>query len=147
HTELVVGGQLVEHVDEFREGGGVERVAPLGAVEAQDLDPLVGASTLQSGHDRYPPRPMRRLVATSFTFLVFFLLTVGPALAATVGDHDGGQGTYGEANDKVVTNAGFIVIIFFPLLILLLSLLQNFLDKRKARRKKTLPARDWAGGW
>ena len=32
-------------------------------------------------------------------------------------------------------------------LILLLSLLQNALDKRKARRKRRLPARDWAGGW
>jgi hypothetical protein len=90
---------------------------------------------------------MRRLVVTSFTFLVFFALTVGPALAAEVGDHDGGQGTYGEADDKVVTNAGFIIIIFFPLVILLLSLLQNYLDKRKKRRKATLPASDWAGGW
>jgi len=60
---------------------------------------------------------------------------------------DGGQGTYGETDDKVVTNAGFIVIIFFPLLVLLLSLLQNALEKRKARRKRRLPARDWAGGW
>ena len=90
---------------------------------------------------------MRRLVATSFTFLVFFALTAGPALAAEVGDHDGGQGTYGEANDKVVTNAGFIIIIFFPLLILVLTLLQNHLDKRKQRRKKQLPAQHWAGGW
>jgi hypothetical protein len=90
---------------------------------------------------------MRRLVATSLTFLLFFALTAGPVLAAEVGDHDGGQGTYGEANDKVVTNAGFLVIIFFPLLILLLTLLQNFLEKRKYRRKQQLPARDWAGGW
>jgi hypothetical protein len=85
---------------------------------------------------------MRRLVATSISSLLLLALLAPAALA-----HDGGQGTYGEADDKVVTNAGFMVIIFFPLLILLLSLLQNALDKRKARRKKHLPARDWAGGW
>ena len=88
---------------------------------------------------------MRRLAASLSASLVLLAL-LAPAALARVG-HDGGQGTYGEANDKVVTNAGFIVIIFFPVLILLLSLLQNALDKRKARRKRRLPARDWAGGW
>ena len=88
---------------------------------------------------------MRRLVASLPASLVLLAL-LAPAALARVG-HDGGQGTYGEANDKVVTNAGFIVIIFFPVLILLLSLLQNALEKRKARRKRHLPARDWAGGW
>ena len=88
---------------------------------------------------------MRRLVASLFTAAVL-LAILAPAALARVG-HDGGQGTYGEANDKVVTNAGFIVIIFFPVLILLLSLLQAALERRKVRRKKHLPARDWAGGW
>ena len=86
---------------------------------------------------------MRRLVATSLSTLLFLMLFASVALAK----HDGGQGTYGEADDKVVTNAGFILIIFFPVLILLLSLLQAALDRRKTRRKKQLPARDWAGGW
>ena len=81
---------------------------------------------------------MRLVLAT----VVAFVLLAPAALA-----HDGGQGTYGETNDKVVTNAGFIVIIFFPVLILLLSLLQAALERRKVRRKKHLPARDWAGGW
>jgi hypothetical protein len=90
---------------------------------------------------------MRRLVASLFTTLVTLALLAPAALAQEVGHHDGGQGTYGEANDKVVTNAGFIVIIFFPVVILLLSLLQAALERRKARRKKALPARDWAGGW
>jgi hypothetical protein len=88
---------------------------------------------------------MRRLVA-SLPASLLLLALLAPAALARVG-HDAGQGTYGEANDKVVTNAGFIVIIFFPLLVLLLSLLQNALEKRKARRKRHLPARDWAGGW
>jgi hypothetical protein len=88
---------------------------------------------------------MRRLVATSFSVMLLLALAAPAALART--GHDGGQGTYGEANDKVVTNFGFAVIIFFPLLILLLSLLQAALEKRKARRKLHLPDRDWAGGW
>ena len=92
---------------------------------------------------------MRRLVATSFTLLVTFALIAPVALART--GHDGGQGTYGEADDKVVTNAGFIVIAFFPTLILLLSLLQWRLDKRrdarKAARKRRMASADWSGGW
>jgi len=36
---------------------------------------------------------------------------------------------------------------FFPLFVLVMSLLQWRLEKRKERRKKTLPPADWAGGW
>ena len=85
---------------------------------------------------------MRRLVATFASSLLLLALLAPVALA-----HDGGQGTYGEADDKVVTNAGFIIICFFPLFILVMSLLQWRLEKRKERRKKTLPPADWAGGW
>jgi hypothetical protein len=87
---------------------------------------------------------MRRLVATLSIWAVSLLLLAPAALAA---DH--GEGTYGPVSDKAVTNAGFIVIAFFPLLVLLLSLLQWRLDKRKERRKqlakKLRP--DWRGGW
>ena len=85
---------------------------------------------------------MRRLVVT-FASTVLLLALLAPVALA----HDGGQGTYGEADDKVVTNAGFIIIIFFPLFVLVMSLLQWRLEKRKERRKKTLPPADWAGGW
>ena len=78
-----------------------------------------------------------------------FLLTAAPALASE--GHDQGQGTYGPASDKVVTNVGFILIAGFPLLVLLLSLLQNALDKRKYRRLAAAKARraraDTRGGW
>jgi hypothetical protein len=73
------------------------------------------------------------------------------ALAPVALGHDGGEGTYGETNDKVVTNAGFILIAFFPLFIFAMSLLQHTLDRRKARRKagrKALAREDAArGGW
>ena len=78
----------------------------------------------------------------AFATVLAFVLIAPAALA-----HDGGQGAYGTADDKVVTKAGFIVIIFFPTFILVMSLLQWRLEKRKERRKKTLPPADWAGGW
>ena len=84
-----------------------------------------------------------RLLATT---TVLFALTAPAALA-----HDQGQGWYGETNDKVVTNAGFIVIAFFPLFILLASLLQWRLEKRKYARRKAVKSREssrrWQSGW
>ena len=78
-----------------------------------------------------------------------FLLTAAPALASE--GHDQGQGTYGPASDKVVTNVGFILIAGFPLLIMLLSLLQGGLERRKNRRLAAAKARraraDTRGGW
>ena len=87
------------------------------------------------------------MVRTALLTLSIFLLSAPLALAA-----DDGQGTYGPADDKVVTNAGFILIVFFPLFVLFASLLQGALDRRKARRKKIQKslAREqqyWRGGW
>ncbi len=86
---------------------------------------------------------MLRLLPTT---VALFLLAAPAALA-----HDQGQGWYGETTDKVVTNAGFILIAFFPLFILFASLLQWKLDKRKDARKKAVKARAasdrWQGGW
>ena len=65
--------------------------------------------------------------------------------------HDGGEGWWGETNDVVVTNVGFILIAFFPLFILFMSLLQGKLEKRKDERKAAVKARaaraDLRGGW
>lgn len=78
---------------------------------------------------------------------VALTLLLAPAAFA----HDGGQGWYGEVSDKVTTNAGFILIISFPLIIFLLSMLQRALDKRKEAHKKAMKARaanrQWQGGW
>jgi ABC-type nickel/cobalt efflux system permease component RcnA len=90
---------------------------------------------------------MKRLLAALPVALSALLLLAPAALA-----HDGGEGWYGETNDKVVTNAAFILIAFFPLFILVTSLIQWRLDKRKERRKqvhKELAGdeRVWRGGW
>jgi hypothetical protein len=90
---------------------------------------------------------MRRLALLAIQTAVSFALLAPLALA--VEDH--GEGLYGETDDKVVTNAGFIVIAAFPLLILFLSLLQWRLEKRKDARKQAEKLRsartDWRGGW
>ena len=79
---------------------------------------------------------------------LFFAVMAPVALA---GDHDGGEGLWGETNDQVVTYAGFILIVGFPILILILTLIQSRLEKRKDRRLAAAKARraraDVRGGW
>ena len=91
---------------------------------------------------------MRRLLIALPTALLSLALLAPHALADP---HDGGQGWVGEANDVIVTNAGFILIAFFPLFILVMSLLQWQLDKRKYARKAAANVRAtdevWKGGW
>ena len=89
------------------------------------------------------PDVLRRAPATLVLALTMLLVTAAPVLA-----HDGGEGLYGETNDRVVTNAGFILIIFFPLFIFVMSMVQWQLEKRKYRRKAAakVPA-DGEGGW
>ena len=89
---------------------------------------------------------MRRTFHLLALTAVLFALSAPVALAAE--GHDGGEGWYGETSDKVVTNAGFILIIFFPLFVLLVSLLQWRLEKRKDLRKAAAKRRaQTPGGW
>jgi len=89
---------------------------------------------------------MRRF-ATSFVTSIALLALAAPAALA----QNSGEGIYGETDDKVVTYAGFILIIFFPVLVLLLSLLQGRLEKRKKDRMKAAKASGgddrWKQGW
>jgi hypothetical protein len=89
---------------------------------------------------------MRRLLATLLASALL-LLALAPAALA----YNDGRGFYGATDDKVVTNAGFILILFFPLFVLAMSLLQWRLEKRKEARKaaQKVHASDarWRGGW
>jgi multisubunit Na+/H+ antiporter MnhB subunit len=87
------------------------------------------------------------------TRLIAVLIAVG-ALALIVAPTafaSAGQGWYGETDDKSVTNAMFITIAFFPVLITVFSLIQWRLDKRKHARmdakKQRASSADWRGGW
>ena len=66
-----------------------------------------------------PGSPLLLAIATA-------VLLAAPAFAA-----DGGEGLYGKADDKVITNFGFGLMIFFTLLVAGLSLGQHLLQKRK----------------
>ncbi len=92
---------------------------------------------------------MRRALP-SFLLTLALLAATAPVALAQNG-HDGGEGLYGETNDKVITNAGFFLIAFFPLFVFVMSLIQWRLDKRKERRKAAEKARraraDVRGGW
>ena len=105
------------------------------------------------GRDDQPPRTeirsgkMRRVKTSLFLWAVLVPLVLAPAAEAT----NDGRGFYGETDDKVVTNAGFIVIVFFPLFIFTMSMLQRHLDKRKEARQAAHKAHagnaQWRGGW
>ena len=93
---------------------------------------------------------IRSVLRTILLTAAFLALTAPVALAAEEG-HDGGEGWWGETNDKVITNAAFIIIAAIPTLVLILSLIQWRLDKRKDRRLAAAKARqsrsDLRGGW
>ncbi len=62
-----------------------------------------------------------------------------------------GEGWYGETSDKTITTAMFIVIAFFPTIIILFSVLQWRLDVRTHARlaaaRRRAASVDWRGGW
>ena len=63
---------------------------------------------------------MRRArIATALLTFVVVLLATAPAALADGVSH-GGEGWYGETTDTVITNAMFMVIIFFPTVILIM---------------------------
>ena len=93
---------------------------------------------------------MRRkagLLATVLLPALLALLAFAPGALAS----NDGRGFYGATNDKVVTNAGFIVIGFFVLFVLLMSMLQAHLERRKEARKAAAKAQSGnahlRGGW
>ena len=92
---------------------------------------------------------MRRALPSFLLSLALLAVTAPVALAQN--GQDGGEGLYGETSDKVITNAGFFLIAFFPLFVFVMSLLQWRLDKRKERRKAAEKGRraraDLRGGW
>jgi multisubunit Na+/H+ antiporter MnhB subunit len=92
---------------------------------------------------------MRRaqIIAALLTVAVASLAFAAPALATP----HSGEGWFGETNDVNITNAMFLTIIFFPTVILVLSLIQWRLEKRKHARMEAAKRRaanaDWRGGW
>jgi membrane protease YdiL (CAAX protease family) len=88
-----------------------------------------------------------RILSALIGFGVALLVLAPDALARATG----GQGWYGETTDRTITYAMFLVIIFFPTIIVLFSLLQWRLDRRKHARmdaaRRRAASADWRGGW
>ena len=92
---------------------------------------------------------MRRLrpLILVLTPLLALLVFADPALAVT----HGGEGLYGPSNDSAITNAMFLLIGFFPAVIIVLSIYQAWADNRRHKKFHAQRAREQAtqdrGGW
>ena len=88
-----------------------------------------------------------RLLAMLIPLALLAFLVLAPAASA----YNDGRGFYGATNDKVVTDAGFILVILFPAFIFVASMIQRRLERRKDARKaaqKALIANGHLrGGW
>jgi heme/copper-type cytochrome/quinol oxidase subunit 2 len=88
-----------------------------------------------------------RIILALLTVATIVLAFAAPALATS----HSGEGWYGETNDVVITNVMFMAIIFFPAVIVVFSVIQWRLDKRKHARmdaaKRRAANADWRGGW
>ena len=89
----------------------------------------------------------KRLVTVLLTSCSLLLVFASSAFAHA----GGGQGWYGETTDATITTAMFFVILFFPTVIIVFSLIQWRLDKRKHAKmdaaKQRAVSADWRGGW
>jgi hypothetical protein len=77
-------------------------------------------------------RRSARSLAFGAVSLAAFLGLASPALAAD------GVGLWGRTDDKVVTYWGFAVMVFFVLLVTVLSVIQIRLESRKERLRQEL---------
>ena len=89
---------------------------------------------------------MRRTTLITTTIVLALLVFAPEALA-----HDGGEGLWGETDDKVSAAVGGILIVFFPTVIFFASLIQGRLERRKDAHKAAAKARakssEWQRGW
>jgi uncharacterized BrkB/YihY/UPF0761 family membrane protein len=73
-----------------------------------------------------------RIALLASLALTAALLYAVPAIA-----HDNGEGLLGETDDRIITFFSLGVVVFFAVLVTVLSWLQSTLDKRKEQRKAT----------
>ena len=87
-----------------------------------------------------------RLIVALAVFAAALLVFAPAAFAGP-----SGAGFYGETDDKSVTNAMFITIAFFPVVITVFSVIMWRLDRRKHAKmdaeKRRAASADWRGGW
>ncbi len=72
----------------------------------------------------------RRITLAIFVNAALLLVLAASALA----DTDNGEGLAGETTDRTVTFFSLGVMVFFPLVALVFTLVEHWLEKRKERR-------------
>jgi putative copper export protein len=77
--------------------------------------------------------PRVKRTATALLSIVAMMMVVAPAAMA-----EGGVGLAGPTTDKTVTFFCFGVIVFFAALVIVMSLIQGKLEKRKDRRRSDI---------
>jgi fatty acid desaturase len=81
-------------------------------------------------------------------WVVAAMLLLAPSALATT---HSGQGIWGPTDDKQITYAMFIIIGLFPVLIIVFSVIQGWLDHRKHARmdaaRRRASSAEWKGGW
>lgn len=89
----------------------------------------------------------KRTVLLGLWIVAAMLIAAPSALAVT----HGGQGIWGPTSDKTITYAMFILIGLFPVIIIVFSLIQGWLEHRKHARidaaMKRAESDQWKGGW
>jgi uncharacterized membrane protein len=93
---------------------------------------------------------MERIRAVAIA-LAAFCVTMLAVTSTAVARAYGGEGWWGETSDKTITYAMYVVIVLFPTIIVLFSVIQWRLDRRKHARmaaaKRRAASLDWRGGW
>ncbi len=89
----------------------------------------------------------KRTVLLALWTAAAMLVAAPSALAIT----HGGEGIWGPTNDKTITYTMFIIIGLFPVIIIVFSLIQGWLEHRKHARidaaKRRASSAEWKGGW
>ncbi len=79
---------------------------------------------------------MRSRLARISLFAAAWLLVLAPAALAQEDDvTDNGEGLLGEVNDKIITFFSLGVVAFFTMVVILATLVQQRLERRKDEKK------------
>ncbi len=92
-----------------------------------------------------------RLRTSLLPKLLSLALIASLVLAPVAAADNNGRGFYGPTNEVAVTVTGLSLIVFFPLFVFVMSMIQGHLEKRKEARKAAHKAflgnGQWRGGW
>ena len=78
---------------------------------------------------------MRFRISLAAAFAFVWLVVLAPSALAQVEPHDNGEGFLGETDDRIVTFFSLGVVVFFVVVVVLGTLIQQRLERRKDEQK------------